>query len=76
MRRSFLLGRSAEKRFGNGEIARELSPLLFSEPPWNAPADILLNISRIAPEHAREAGEIFAAFVAEAFQDLARIVIH
>jgi hypothetical protein len=67
------LGGTTEKRFRNRKIAGELSPLLFLEPFRNSAANILLDISRIAAKHSRQASEVLATFGAESFEDKARI---
>ena len=63
-----LVRRTAEQRFGNGEIAGELAPLLFLQPLRHAAADILLNIGGISAEHSRQAGEILPALGAQTFK--------
>ena len=75
-RRLVAFGRSPEKRFWHREVTRELAPLLFLQPLRSPAAEELLDVSGIAPEHAREAGEILAALRAQALQDKARVDYH
>jgi hypothetical protein len=51
-------------------------PFFLLQPLGHAASDELLDICRVAAEHAREAGEILAALGAEAFKDKTRIGRH
>jgi hypothetical protein len=50
-----------KQRLRDPEIARELAPVVFLEPPRDPAANELLNIGRVSPEHLRKPGEILPA---------------
>ena len=56
--------------------AETLTAFLLLQALGDAAADELLNVSRIAAEHPRQTGEVFAALGAEALKDEAGIVHH
>ena len=60
--------RCSEHRLGDLEIAGEQPAVALVETLGHAAADELLHIGRVAAQHPREAGEIFAPLVAQALQ--------
>jgi hypothetical protein len=69
-------GRTSEQCFGDRKIARKLAPFLLFEALGDTAPDELLDIGSIAPEHARQTCEIFAALDAQTLKDKARIGCH
>ena len=57
-------------------ILHVLAAFVLTQPLGNAAADELLDVGRVASEHARQASEILAALAAQPLEDLAGIVHH
>jgi hypothetical protein len=70
------LGRAAEKRLGDREIARKLPAFLLLQPFGDAATDILLDVSGVAAEHFGQSGKVFTALHAQLFKDMTRVCHH
>ena len=60
---------AAKARLGNPEIVGEEAPVLLSELSWSAPFYELLNIGRIPPDQARQAGIVCPMLADETLKD-------